>query len=562
MAKVYEAIADAMKAWGVEAVFGLMGEETAWLTVALTDRGIPYYMARHEATAVGMADGYSRASGKVGVALVSRGPGLTNALTMMVSASKARSRVVVIVGEGDIGVVEPERAQSAKTENKYVDQAGLLAACGITHVTLESPHSASADVVAALDRSQHGLTIAVNLPMDLIDEPAGNGSARVLFPSVSAISAAPAAEDISAVADLVATASRPVILAGRGAARAGAGDELRRLGDLTGSVLATTLMGKNLFSGDPYDVGLAGLIGSSVSTDLLSGADLVLVFGSTLDIYTTGRGGLFRDARVIRFDNDPGSPSKSLTPELTVHADARQAATALNEELARRGYRNSGYRTEQTMAAIRSYVRTDAFGDVSRPGALDPRRLLVELDRTLPANRSVVVDDGHHWTWSGIYLAVPEPEAFILPIEYFSIGAAAGIALGVAIARPERITVYCVGDGGETMTLSDIDTAVRYKLPIVTVVADDCAFGSEVHYLQVTGFSDALARCESPSFAALAEAAGSRAITVETLDDLGKMPEELKDLEGPLLIHAKIDGNVRASWIDFHFRDTEFTSVH
>jgi acetolactate synthase-1/2/3 large subunit len=560
MTQVYEALADAVQARGVSAVFGLMGEETAWLTVALDARGIAYYATRHEATAVGMADGYSRESGKLGIALVSRGPGLTNALTTIVSAAKARSRVVVIVGEGDIGAVDPAKGVTAKGENKYIDQPGVLTACGVTNAVLTSPESAVADLNAVMDRAEHGLTIALSLPMDILDLEAGDAEARVQLPAVTARTATPEDEQISAVADLVqAGARRPVILAGRGAARAGA--EIERLADTIGAVLATTLMGKNLFTGNPYDLGIVGLLGSPVSSELLTGADLVLVFGSSLDIYTTGRGALFGEARVVRFESDPASAPKSVTPDLTVLGDAGAAAQALADELDRRSYHAAGYRTEETRQRLQSFVLAESFEDASRPDALDPRRLMVEFDRLLPSNRTVVVDDGHHWTWPGTYLAVPKPGSFILPIEYFSIGAATGVALGVAVASPDKTTVYCVGDGGMLMTLSDIDTAVRYNLPVVTLVADDCAFGSEVHYLQLTGFSDDLARCASPSFEDIAAAVRSKAATLRTLDDLAKVRELLADPQGPLLVHCKINGDIRADWVDFHFRDTEFSAA-
>ena len=169
-------LASEIKEQGVNIVFGLAGEDTVKLGAELAKLGIAYHSTRHESSAVAMAAGYARSSGQVGVALISVGPGLTNALTALVWAAKSRSPVVVIAGDAAVGVDDPARARAATSEPKYVDQAGLLAAAGVRSVTFRSPASAAADLRSVFDNARSGVTIAVNLPKDLLDAEAGDAA--------------------------------------------------------------------------------------------------------------------------------------------------------------------------------------------------------------------------------------------------------------------------------------------------------------------------------------------------------------------------------------------------
>lgn len=556
MTPVEALIAAELRRQGVRAVFTLMSEDTARLIVEIDRIGLPLYSTRHDSTAVGMADGFARVSGEVGVAIVGRGPGLTNALNTLVTAARAGTGLVVLVGDSPIGLVDPARARAVRAERvgKHVEQAPLLDAVGVANVTLRDPATAIAELAACFERARAGGVVTVNLPADVLE--AAVPAADLASPAGPPPPVPPSDADIALVADLLGeswAARHPLIVAGRGAVVAGAGPELRRLGELTGALLASTLVANGFFRADPYDVGMAGTMSTPLGGELIARADVVLAFGASLNPYTTYRGDLFRNARVVQFDADAGAMGRYLAVDVPVVGDARLAAAALVAELERRGHRAAGYRTPEVAGRLQG-PEADVLPAGDAGGGLDPRLVMRELDRLLPAERNLVIDAGHHFEFSAAHIRVPEPRAFVLNNEYFSVGVGLAAALGAAVARPDRLTVLDAGDGGLMMNLGDLDTAVRYRLPLVVVVCNDGGFGSEVHYLRVKGLPDATARYENPSFAAVAEGLGARGITVDTLDQLAAVPEALEGLAGPLVIDCRITTEVRANWVDFLFQ--------
>jgi len=558
MGSVNAAIAAELKRQGVRAVFTLMSEETAKLIVEVDRLGIPLYSTRHDSTAAGMADGFARASGEVGVAIVGRGPGLTNALNPLITAAKAGTGIVVLVGDTVIGVSDPSRAKAARAERvgKHIDQVALLASAGVPSITLRSPASAVAEIARCFEMAQSGGAVIVNLPSDVLEAeaPSSPSSGETGYGVDPA--QAPSADEIGVVADLLGeswAAGHPVILAGYGAVRSGAHDELTRLGELTGSLMATSLLANSFFRSDPYNVGVVGTMSTPLGSELVAQADLILAFGASLNPYTTYRGDLLRRARVVHFDSEPQAPGRYHPAELSVIGDARLAAAALVEELERRGQRSSGYRTPEVAERIRELRPNDGVTDHGDQGGLDPRMVMSALDRLLPRARTLVIDGGHHFEFAAAHIAVPDPRAFIFPNEYFAVGCGLAAALGAAVARPDRLTVLDVGDGGMMLNLGDLDTAVRYRIPIVVVVTNDGGFGSEIHFLQVNGLPDETARYQNPSFAAIAQGLGAKGLTIDSLDKLEQVPEALSGLAGPLVLDCKVTTSVRANWVDFLF---------
>jgi thiamine pyrophosphate-dependent acetolactate synthase large subunit-like protein len=561
LATINDRIVEEFQRQGVRAVFTLMSEDTAKLIVETDRRGIAVYSTRHDSTAVGMADGYARTTDEVGVAIVGRGPGLTNAMNALVTAAKAGTGLVVLVGDTPIGIADPARAQAARAERvgKHIDQAALLHAANVTNITLRSPSTAITELAECFDRARGGGVITVNMPTDVLEAAAP--PTDTALPQVSRPSDAvtPPEDEISLVADLLAESwatRHPVILAGDGAVAAGALDELRRLGELTGSLMATTLMANSFFRGDDYNIGIVGTMSTPLGSELVSQADLILAFGASLNPYTTYRGDLLRRARVVQFDSSAQASGRYHPAEIFVVGDARLAAAAVVRELERRGHHAEGFRTPEVAERIKNFRLDATVTDRGNGGRLDPRMVMIELDRILPAERTLVIDAGHHFEFAVAHIGVPDPHGFVLPNEYFSIGCGLATALGAAVARPDRLTVLDIGDGGLMMNLGDLDTAVRYGLPLVIVVLDDGGFGSEIHYLQVSGLPDTTARYKNPSFAAVARGLGAKGISIESLDQIDQVRAAIQNLKGPLVIDCKVTTDVRANWVDFLFAKT------
>jgi acetolactate synthase I/II/III large subunit len=556
--RVYEALVEEFVRQGVRQVFGLMGEDTAKLLALLPASGISYLSGRHESSAVGMADGYARLSGAVGVAVLSRGCGFTNAMTALTTAARGGSRVLVLAADtADTVPKFPSVTQTARLSHKYVDQRGALDAIGLPHVALHNAVTAASDLGGVFERVRAGVTMVVNVAMDLLnantdagERPAGRG---VELPVMTA-PLAPDPEQIKEVADLLETtwaSSYPVILAGRGAVRSNAADDLQLLGAQTGALMTTTLPARSMFRGDPFDAGIMGTFSTPVTVELLGHADVLLAFGASLNLLTTYGNELCPRARLVHIDADSSAFGRFVETTLVVSGDVKLSAAALRAELLRRGHTHGGYRTEAVARQLASSDPAVGVRDQSDDRGLDPRILMRALNDVLPRDRVLVVDPGHHLAFQVPYIDVLDPGSFVLPLDFGAIGTGTPLAIGAAIAQQERLTVLGAGDGGFMMTLGELDTAIRAGVPLLILVFNDSAYGAEVHCLDVHGLPTELARFAERSFDAIAAAMGADSMSVRSLDDVKHLKRRLdKGLHGVLLVDCRITTAVRADFVN------------
>ncbi len=535
--KVYEAIAAQLRSEGVGAVFGLMGDGNLKLIPRLAHEEIPFYGSRHEAGAVAMADGYARTTGQVGVGTFTQGPGLTNALTALVSARRGKVPLVVISGDTALSVVGLPQD---------IEQAPFFAACDVP-VQPVRPDTAHADVAEAFRRARdERRPIALNLPTDLQEEDAGDA----VLPS-QPTATAPAGEiaGLDAAVAAIAAAERPVIIGGRGAVSAGIRDELLALGDRVGALLATSLPANSWFRGHPYAVGIAGGFATDLGRQLIGEADCVIAFGATLNHFTSRGGTLFsKDATIVQVDLDEAAFGRYVPTEVGVVGDVGVVARALTEKLDTA----TGFRTDAVRAQIAEHAA--ATPDDSDDRGIDPRALSREIAALLPDQRQLVVDGGHFMGFPSMDIPVDGPDRFVFTLDFGSIGLGLGAAVGAAVAHPDRLTVTAIGDGGLMLSLGELDTAVRYKLPMLVVVYNDESYGAEMHFLRMSGLDEKESRFETPPLDAVARAMGADGMAVRSLADLeGVAPLLAEGLDRPLLLDCRITDQVRAVWLEEAF---------
>ena len=185
---------------------------------------------------------------------------------------------------------------------------------------------------------------------------------------------------------------------------------------------------------------------------------------------------------------------------------------------------------------------------------MDPRTLSLALDALLPAERTVAVDSGHFMGFPPMYLRVPDPAGFVFTQAFQSIGLGLASGMGAAIARPDRLAVACLGDGGALMALAELETLARLRLPMLVVVYDDAAYGAEVHHFRPQGLPTELVRFPDTDFAALARAAGAQGLTVRSEADVERIGPWLEYRDGPLVVDAKITPDFCAEWLEEAFR--------
>jgi thiamine pyrophosphate-dependent acetolactate synthase large subunit-like protein len=542
---VAEAVGQALAQEGVEAVFGLMGSGNLTFTNALRDAGAAFYAARHETAAVCMADGYARVSGALAAASVHQGPGLTNAITGLTEAAKSRTPLLLLAAD---------TPSAALRSNFRIDQDALVESVGAVAERVHGPATARADVARAARRARvERRTVALMLPLDVQAAPAPEDGAPT-----AGLRLAPSAPDpvvVAQVADLLAGASRPAIIGGRGAVLSGAGPALRTLGELCGAILATSAVGNGLFAGDPFAVGIAGGFASPTAARLLAQSDVIVAFGAALNMWTTRHGALVGEgARVVQVDRDEEAVGAHLAVDVGVVADARATAEALVAAFDERGGFPGVRSIDLADEIAAGRWQDDPYEDAAREGFVDPRTLSIALDAMLPPERTVAVDSGHFMGWPSMYLRVPDAAGFVFAQAFQCVGLGLANAIGAALARPDRLTVAAVGDGGMLLALGELDTLARLGLPMLVVVYNDAAYGAEVHHFRPMGQAVDLAQFPDTDFAALARAAGCRGATVRTPGDLEAVRAWLDARDGPLVVDAKVDPEICADWLEEAFR--------
>ncbi|MFG2072873.1 thiamine pyrophosphate-binding protein [Nonomuraea maritima] len=539
---VAEAVGRAFAACGTGTVFGVVGSGNFHVTNALVAAGARFVAARHEGGAATMADAYARMTGGVGVVSVHQGPGLTNAMTGLTEAAKSRTPLIVLAGEA-----------TEVTSNFHIDQAALATAVGAVPMRLTSARDA-VQVAAEAYRValQERRAVLLNLPLDVQAAPY-EGSPDVTRPAVSRQVEAGHDGQPAELARLLAAARRPVFIAGRGARDARR--ELERLGDLTGALLATSAVAKGLFRGLPWDLDVSGGFATPLTAELIRGADLVVAWGCALNMWTTRHGTLVSpDATVVKVDLDPAAFTTHVPADLGVPGDVAAVATRVAAEL---DGGSEGYRSPELARRIQAEGRWRAvpYKDESGDGRIDPRTLTTGLDELLPKERIVSVDSGNFMGYPSMFLDVPDEGGFCFTQAFQSVGLGLATAIGAALARPDRIPVAALGDGGAFMGLSELETVVRLGLPMVIVVYDDEAYGAEVHHFGPHGSPLDTVTFPPADLAAVARGHGIPAVTVTRPEDLSAVAEWARGpKDGPLLVHAKVTRERGSWWLEEAFK--------
>jgi thiamine pyrophosphate-dependent acetolactate synthase large subunit-like protein len=255
---------------------------------------------------------------------------------------------------------------------------------------------------------------------------------------------------------------------------------------------------------------------------------------------------------VVQVDLDASAIGAHRAVDAGVIGDAAATARALLEALDDRasGRRSPALATEIAAGGWRD----EPYEESTAAGRIDPRTLSIALDDLLPEERTVVVDSGHFMGWPSMYLRVPDPAGFVFPQAFQCVGLGLGNAIGAALARPDRLTVAALGDGGALMALPELETLGRLGLPLLVVVYDDDAYGAEVHHFRPLGHAVDLAQFPPADLAALAEAAGCRGLTVRAVSDLDGVRDWLTTRDRPLVVDAKVDPDLCADWLEEAFR--------
>ncbi|MBL8338961.1 MAG: thiamine pyrophosphate-binding protein [Rhodoferax sp.] len=551
---VYQVLAEDLKALGVDTVFGLMSDCICQLFSTLDAMGVRMVGARHETNAVMMAMGYAAATGKLGVALVGRGPAMANAMHGTISVAKSAMPVLIISGDAPIGrgVVN-----GLGPDLKAFPAATVVRACGIPTFQPSSADAARQSLADAVAETSLGRASVLLLPTDVqvgyttvADGPSPVKLSPVPAPQRARQSA------IDTAVSVLSRARRPVIVAGVGAHRAGAREAIEALADRTGALLVNALKAKDLFRGNPYDMGILGSSSTSVARRYIEQADCVLAIGVALNSLTMSSGSALPPVPLIHVDAVRTNINRWWPADVGVVGDARLVAEQLTQALPERTAEEKPWHTDKVRAELAAFQHTMDFQPAHTASTIDPRILTLELSRMLPENRHIVFDGGNFMAnWA--YFSVPGPSHFTHSLDSGSVGLGLGTAIGVKRGQPDRTVMLMIGDGGMLMSMGEIETIIREDLPMVVVVMNDAAYGAEVHILRGQNLPPAKAEFFDVEFAPMAEPLGFDCHTVRSVADLKKLEPLLANPDGPILIDCKINVEVIAPFLtEFIHKDT------
>ncbi|MDD7961453.1 thiamine pyrophosphate-binding protein [Microbacterium thalli] len=526
----------------VSHVFGVMGNGNAHLLDALErSADVTFTALRHEAGGVVAADAHHRAGGGLAAATATYGAGFTNTLTALAEAAQARSPLVLVVGDAPTSGPRPWD----------VDQIALASAVGVRTYTVGRTDAVATTVIAIEHALAFSSPVVLAIPYDVAKAEAGAlpEITEPRLPRALAPASSFAAGTLHRIAHALARAERPLLIAGRGAWLADAGPALGALADATGAVTATTALGRGVFPRQEFDLGVTGGFGAEAAMDVVRTADVVVVFGASLNQFTMRFGALFAPGTTVA-QIDVASTATHPHVGHYVRADAGIAARALVDELTALDAGSSRWRETLDVAVLRAYDHGD---ELAPDGRLDPRSAARRLAELLPDDRVVVSDGGHFIGWANMYWPVASPDRMMMiGTAYQSIGLGFPSVPGAATARPDATIVLTTGDGGGLMAVSDLESAVRVAGGRgLAVVWNDRAYGAEVHLYGAQGLAPAPMLIPEVDFAALARAVGGEGVVVRTLDDLDALArwrERPADDRPFLLLDLRVSAAIRAPY--------------
>jgi len=475
--KDYQRLAQSFKAEGTSAVFGIMGDANMYWYSELDKLGVQLVEVRHEGAGLGMADGWARSTHTPGVASTTCGPGTSQLATGLLVAARAESPLVAFCGEHptvDDGY------------NQRLNQGRFAEACETAFVRMNSAESAD-DVVrkAFYIARLESRPVMFSCPMDLQqknwedDEPYQPSS--TIMPKRAA---GPDDASLQRALELIASAKRPVIVAGRGARWSGAGDAILKLAERSGALVATSLMAKTWLSKDPFHIGVSGLYATKTAINLLQEADVVIGVGASLNRYTTEHGYLYPNAKFVHLDTKPHVlMGNSRSSDVYIQSDAKLGIEAIEAALAKQNFKQTGYRTAEVKKKLVGHFQDKKEYPIE-DGKVDPREVVTTLDETVPTTISLLTGSGATGGFSNILFTKERP--LVMASHFFGcIGQMMPAAMGAVVASGYKPHVLVDGDASVMMHLAEFDTMVRYKMPLLIVVLNNEALGSEYYKLDV-----------------------------------------------------------------------------
>lgn len=532
-----EAIIESLKNMGVKTIFGYPGGQTIPFYDMLYDSDMEHILVRHEQCAAHAADGYARASGRVGVCLATSGPGATNLVTGIATAYMDSSPIIAITGQVPTHLIG----------NDAFQEADII---GITMpITKHSYQPKDPDLIPSMIRSSFEIAASGRPGPVLIDVPKEVQEGELTCFDDSLIETPgynPTIKgnirQIKKARDLIKEAKKPMILAGAGVIISNACCELKKLSDTINAPVMTSLLGKGAIDEtSDLALGMLGMHGRKVSNDYINESDLLIAVGIRFSDRTTGRLDSFLpDTKVIHIDIDPAEIGKNVDIDLPIVGDARNVLESLNKLL-------KGYEASSDVINWANMIKSKkqellprvTYDDVP----LKPQAVIKEISQALTADSILTTDVGQNQMWAAHFYDTQKPRKFISSGGLGTMGFGFPSAIGAKVACPDDSVVSINGDGGFLMVCQELATVYDYDLPVIAVVLENRTLGMVYQWQTLlydarhsqTVFKD------SPDFVKLAESFGINAVRITKPGETEEaLKSAIKDNES-ILLNVVID---------------------
>jgi pyruvate dehydrogenase (quinone) len=529
-------LVETLMEWGVDTIFGIPGDGINGVIEALRQRQdeIRFIQVRHEEAAAFMACGYAKYTGKLGVCLATSGPGGIHLLNGLYDAKLDGQPVLAITGHAFHDLIDTFSQQDVDLDKLFQDVAvyntRVMGAAHVENVT-------NLACRAALSRRS---VAHINFPVDLQEQEGGERSDRNIAHHASEImgrrAAVPAEADLQKAAEVLNAGKKVVILAGRGALHAA--DELEQIAEALGAPVVKALLGKAALPDDsPYTTGGIGLLGTKPSQDAMEDCDTFLMIGSSFPYmeFLPKPG----QARGVQIDLDPVRIGLRYPIEAGLIGDSKATLRELIPLLVRNEHR--GF-LETAQKGMKDWWRLMEERGTRTDKPMKPQVVAWELGKRLASNAIISCDSGTIATWFARQIPVRRGQMHSLSGTLASMANGLPYTIAAQIAHPDRQCVAFVGDGGFTMLMGEMATAVKYQLPIKIIIVKNNSLG-QIKWEQMVFLGNPEYQCDLHpiDFAAFARACGASGFTIEDPADCGAILDQALATPGPVVVEAVVD---------------------
>lgn len=523
---------------GVDVVFGHPGGAVLPLYDALYGQSIKHILVRHEQAAAHMADGYARATGRVGVCLATSGPGATNLVTGLATAHMDSIPVVAITGNVPTSLIGTDAFQEA-------DIVGITRPITKHNYLLQDARDLPRVIDEAFQIAASGRPgpVLIDIPKDvgLAEFSDGFGEEQPRFaarqPEVTRL-AGGTRRQLQRAAEAISQAERPVLYIGGGVIIAGAHQEIRALAEKANLPTTFTLMGIGAFPGDhPLSLGMLGLHGTAYANYAMYEADLIIAVGARFDDRVTGRLSDFaKGAKVIHIDVDPAEIGKIVPVDIPIVGDAKSVLTHLLPLV-------EASRRDAWLEKIQGWKEAYRLRYHERPGIIAPQRVIEELYRVTKGEAVITADVGQHQMWLAQFYPFHNPRSHLSSGGLGTMGFGFPAAIGAKLALPDRSVWSVNGDGGFQMNIQELATCAAYRIPVKTAILNNRSLGMvrQIQELSYDGRYMAVDLDSVADFAKIAEGFGVAGRRVEDPAELPAAIEWAERMNGPIVLDILID---------------------